>query len=62
MMGFLDDIVSLPGRIINAGVALTSEAIAQTLCLPIKVVDTAIEAGCKTVKEIEAFARKHGLD
>lgn len=56
MFGLLDDAFSLPGRFVDAAVNLTAGTVAATLCLPLTVVEAAIEAGCKTEREIQAFA------
>ena len=64
-MGFLgdlvDDLADLPGKLVGGVLGMTSDAIAAALTLPVKVVDAALEAGCKTRDEIEAFARKWDL-
>ena len=57
-MGFLgelfDDVLDLPGKIVEG----SGKLLAETLCLPIKAVDAALEAGCRTKEEIQAFAEK----
>ena len=57
-MSLFDDIVSLPGKLVSAAVELSSEAIAQTLTLPLHVVEAAKKSGCKTVAEVEAWAER----
>lgn len=52
---FIDDVFDLPNKILGK----SADAIAGTLCLPIKMVEAAIEAGCKTEEEIEKFVEKH---
>ena len=58
---FIDDVFKAPGKIIDGALGMSSDVIAKTLSLPVNVVDAAIEAGCKTEEEIQAFAEKYDL-
>ena len=64
-MGFLSDLVDdaleLPARIVGGVSSGGAKLLAETLCLPVKLVQAAMDAGCTTEEEIRRFCERNEL-
>ena len=64
-MGFfgdlVDDVFSVPGKILEGTSRMVGDVVYNGIRLPAEVVSKAVDAGCKTAKEMHDWAERNDL-